>query len=144
MNTLSMSASPIERTSWRCVPSPQSNSSRSPPRLTSTAGSPRRALGTDPPVPTKNSERSMAATVAARGVSTQRPSPRVGPPDHFDLRQGGHEGVEQLGVEGGGAFGLHLLDGQASWECGAVDAIGGQGVEHVCHRGDPSLQWDLL
>ena len=38
----SRSIRPIERTSWRWVPSPQSNSSRSPPRRTSVAGSPRR------------------------------------------------------------------------------------------------------
>ena len=67
MNTHSTSASPTERSSWRCVPSPQSNSSRSPPRRTSTAGSPRRGLGTEPPVPAKNSERSMFATVAGGG-----------------------------------------------------------------------------
>ena len=42
------SASPTERSSWRCVPSPQSNRIRSPPRRTSSAGSPRRAVGTEP------------------------------------------------------------------------------------------------
>src|SRR5437879_1508276 len=69
-----MSTSPTERTSWRCVPSPQSNSTRSPPRMSSTAGRPRRALGTAPPVPRKNSERStsvnatdLAALDAAAG-----------------------------------------------------------------------------
>src|SRR5271166_152141 len=67
MNTASRSSSPTERSIWRCVPSPQSNSRRSPPRRTSTAGSPRRALGADPAVPRKNSDRSMLATVAARG-----------------------------------------------------------------------------
>src|ERR1019366_97339 len=46
--------------------SPQSNSRRSPPRLTSTAGSPRRALGTEPAGPRKNSEGAIGATVAAQ------------------------------------------------------------------------------
>src|SRR6059036_1080193 len=61
MNTSVMSLSPIERTSWRCVPSPQSKSTRSPPRRTSRAGRPRRAVGAEPAVPAKNSERSIAA-----------------------------------------------------------------------------------
>src|SRR5438034_4620255 len=61
MKTSVMSLRPIERTSWRCVPSPQSNSTRSPPRRTSRAGSPRRAVGAEPAVPAKNSERSIAA-----------------------------------------------------------------------------------
>ncbi len=67
MKMLSRSSSPTERSSWRCVPSPQSNSSRSPPRRISIAGRPRRALGTEPAVPAKNSDRSMGATVAAAG-----------------------------------------------------------------------------
>ena len=45
MKTSSSSTSPIERSSWRCVPSPQSNSRRSPPRRTSVAGRPRRGGG---------------------------------------------------------------------------------------------------
>src|SRR3954453_17174237 len=55
-----MSPSPIERTSWRCVPSPQSNRMRSPPRRTSSAGRPRRAVGAEPAVPAKDRERSIA------------------------------------------------------------------------------------
>src|SRR3954452_19380776 len=57
--TSSRSARPTERRSWRWVPSPQSNSSRSPPRRTSTAGMPRRAVGTEPAVPAKKIERSV-------------------------------------------------------------------------------------
>src|SRR5919206_3185399 len=57
--TSSTSARPTVRSSWRCVPSPQSNSRRSPPRRTSSAGRPRRAVGTEPAVPAKNSERSI-------------------------------------------------------------------------------------
>src|SRR4051794_24454563 len=59
MNTASTSGRPIERSSCCWVPSPQSNSSRSPPARSSSAGSPRRAVGTDPAVPAKNSDRSM-------------------------------------------------------------------------------------
>ncbi len=55
----SSSTSPVERRSWRWVPSPQSNSRRSPPRRTSVAGRPRRALGAEPAVPTKSTSRSM-------------------------------------------------------------------------------------
>src|SRR4051794_4313598 len=57
--TSSRSARPTERRSWRWVPSPQSNSSRPPPRRTSTAGMPRRAVGTEPAVPAKKIERSV-------------------------------------------------------------------------------------
>ncbi len=78
MNTLSRSSSPTERSSWRCVPSPQSNSRRSPPRRMSTAGSPRRALGTEPAVPAKNSDRSMVATVAATGRARAARRERAG------------------------------------------------------------------
>src|SRR5215217_6833680 len=59
MNSSSSSTSPTERRSCRCVPSPQSNSSRSPPRRTSVAGRPRRALGAEPAVPMKSTSRSM-------------------------------------------------------------------------------------
>src|SRR3954469_3983101 len=59
MKTSLMSLRPMDRTSWRCVPSPQSKSRRSPPRRTSSAGSPRRAVGAEPAVPAKKSERSM-------------------------------------------------------------------------------------
>src|SRR5438105_5465066 len=60
MNTSSSSISPIERRSWRCVPSPQSNSIRSPPRRTRIDGSERRAVGADPAVPMKRTSRSMS------------------------------------------------------------------------------------
>src|SRR4051794_15961013 len=53
------SASPTDLSSWRWVPSPQSKRMRSPPRRTSSAGSPRRAVGAEPAVPAKKSERSM-------------------------------------------------------------------------------------
>src|SRR3954454_8229182 len=60
MKIASSSGSPTERRSCCWVPSPQSNSSRSPPARSSIAGSPRRAVGTEPAVPAKKSERSMA------------------------------------------------------------------------------------
>src|SRR4051794_30701478 len=63
MNTSWMSLRPIERTSWRCVPSPQSKRMRSPPRRTSSAGRPRRAVGAEPAVPAKNRERSMTVSL---------------------------------------------------------------------------------
>ena len=57
--TSSTSTSPIdERSSWRCVPSPQSKSSRSPPRRRSSAEGARRAVGTEPDVPRKTRSRS--------------------------------------------------------------------------------------
>src|SRR5436305_15119511 len=69
------SARPIVATSWRWVPSPQSKSTLSPPRRTSSAGIPRRAVGTDPAVPAKNTERSTRAVCQARGDRTRvRPS----------------------------------------------------------------------
>ena len=59
MNRSSSSISPTELISWRWVPSPQSISSRSPPRRMSVAGSPRRGLGDEPAVPRKRTSRSM-------------------------------------------------------------------------------------
>ena len=53
MKIASTLISPTERCICRCVPSPQSNSRRSPPRRTSTAAVLRRAEGTEPPVPRK-------------------------------------------------------------------------------------------
>ena len=88
MNTHSTSASPTERSSWRCVPSPQSNSSLSPPWRTSTAGSPRRALGTDPPVPAKNMDISMPATVAAHPIRSPPTRLAPGPFDPQGARWG--------------------------------------------------------
>src|SRR5438128_1459375 len=60
MKTSSSSISPIERRSWRWVPSPQSNSIRSPPRRTRIDGSERRAVGADPAVPMKRTSRSIS------------------------------------------------------------------------------------
>ena len=61
MKIASSSGSPAERSSCCWVPSPQSNRIRSPPARSRIAGSPRRAVGTEPAVPAKKSERSMAA-----------------------------------------------------------------------------------
>ena len=66
MKTASSSGSPTERSSCCCVPSPQSNSSRSPPARSSSAGRPRRAEGTEPAVPAKKSERSIGAATLER------------------------------------------------------------------------------
>src|SRR3954471_23497146 len=68
MKTSSNSTRPIERSSWRCVPSPQSKSRRSPPRRSSVAGSPRRAVGTEPAVPAKNSDRSIRSRAYRRAM----------------------------------------------------------------------------
>ena len=68
-----MSGSPTVRSSWRWVPSPQSKSRRSPPRRSSVAGRPRRAVGTEPAVPAKKSERSMRG---GRGYRRRPGSPR--------------------------------------------------------------------
>src|SRR5829696_3297178 len=54
--------------SWRCVPSPQSTSRRSPPRRTSVAERPRRGLGEEPAVPRKSTSRSMAALSCRAGT----------------------------------------------------------------------------
>ncbi len=61
MKIASSSGRPIDRRSCCWVPSPQSNRMRSPPARSTIAGSPRRAVGTDPAVPAKKSERSIAA-----------------------------------------------------------------------------------
>src|SRR5476649_826895 len=50
----------VERSSCRCVPSPQSKSSRSPPRRTSNELGARRAVGALADVPRKTTSRSMA------------------------------------------------------------------------------------
>src|SRR4051794_38614189 len=63
MKIASMSGSPTERSNCCCVPSPQSNRSRSPPARSRIAGSPRRAVGTDPAVPAKKIERSTRVTL---------------------------------------------------------------------------------
>ena len=52
--------SPTERSSCCWVPSPQSMRMLSPPARRRIAGSPRRAVGTDPAVPAKNTDRSMS------------------------------------------------------------------------------------
>src|SRR4051794_25714122 len=67
-NTACMSGRPTVRSNWRCVPSPQSNSSRSPPRRSSVAGRPRRAVGTEPAVPAKNSDRSIRSRAYRRAM----------------------------------------------------------------------------
>src|SRR3954470_6559455 len=66
--TASTPGRPTVRRSWRWVPSPQSNRSRSPPRRSRTAGRPRRAVGTDPAVPAKNSERSIRSRAYRRAM----------------------------------------------------------------------------
>ena len=76
MKTSSSSTRPTERTSWRWVPSPQSNSSRSPPRRTSVAGRPRRALGAEPAVPRKRTSRSMGPILTREPSSTSSKRPR--------------------------------------------------------------------
>ena len=67
MKTSVRSVRPTDRSSWRCVPSPQSIRIRSAPRRTSTAGRPRRALGTEPAVPAKKTENSMPACERSGG-----------------------------------------------------------------------------
>src|SRR5687767_5246298 len=67
MNRSSSSIRPTELISCRCVPSPQSISSRSPPRLTSVAGSPRRGLGEEPAVPRKRTSRSIGPLCCLAG-----------------------------------------------------------------------------
>src|SRR5438477_2435226 len=52
-----------ERSSWRCVPSAQSNRSRSPPRRTRIAAGARCAVGIDPDVPRKTRSRSTRPIV---------------------------------------------------------------------------------
>src|SRR3954454_20302897 len=115
MKTSVMSLSPIERTNWRCVPSPQSKSRRSPPRRTSSAGSPRRAVGADPAVPAKKSERSMvrgvpsvvAALAAAlalallvpAGVARAAAGPQPGVVASLPLTGGDYARVRDSGVK---------------------------------------------
>ena len=48
----------MDRCIWRCDPSPQSNSRRSPPTRASRQAVARRAVGTEPPVPRNTTERS--------------------------------------------------------------------------------------
>jgi hypothetical protein len=69
----------------------------------------------------------------------QSTSIEIGLPDGLDLGEGQQEGVEHVGVEVGGAFLLDGLDGGFDGEGGAVDAVGGEGVEGV---GDgPQMPW---
>ena len=58
------------------MPSPQSIRIRSAPRRTSSAGSPRRALGTDPAVPANITESSIAAERSARTWGRHAVAPR--------------------------------------------------------------------
>ena len=80
MKTASSSGRPTERSSCCWVPSPQSNRSRSPPARSSSAGSPRRAVGTEPAVPAKKTDRSTARnpSQARSGGRQARPSRAVG------------------------------------------------------------------
>src|SRR3954468_24490228 len=89
-----MSLRPIDRTSWRCVPSPQSNSRRSPPRRTSSAGSPRRAGGAAPAVPAKKTDRSTARwTVVAGAVAITLALALAGPAHAARKPRGPKSGV---------------------------------------------------
>ena len=65
---------PVDRTSWRWVPSPQSNSRRSPPRRTSVAGRPR-ALGAEPAVPTKRRRGPWPYRISGTRSTSPRPAP---------------------------------------------------------------------
>ena len=60
----------------RWVSSPQSNSSRSPPRRRIT-GSPRRAVGIEPPVPAKKIDKSIGWPVCQPGVVARCPRSRA-------------------------------------------------------------------
>ena len=66
----------LERMSWRCVPSAQSISSRSPPRRTRSAVGERRPVGIEPAVPRKTTSRS---TSEFRRVAARRMADRPGP-----------------------------------------------------------------
>ena len=79
MNTLSRSRQPdrAQQLALGALAAVEQAAAR-PPRRTSSAGSPRRALGTEPPVPAKNRDRSMPATVASdavRGISQRARTP---------------------------------------------------------------------
>src|SRR3954452_3992734 len=115
MKTSVISLSPTDRTSWRCVPSPQSTSRRSPPRRTSSAGSPRRAVGAEPAVPAKKSERSMIRGVpsvvavvlvlavcafAAPGAhAASRPGPQPGVVAEIPLSEADYAHLHDSGVK---------------------------------------------
>src|SRR5690242_6758011 len=101
MNTSVSSISPAELTSCRCVPSPQSNRMRSPPRRTSSDGSPRRAVGIEPAVPAKNTDRSTS-----RSVSAELDQPEV---DLTLLHPGHAHGVNRLAPALGRAAGVEDL-----------------------------------
>ena len=105
MKIASSSGSPTERSSCCWVPSPQSNRMRSPPARSSSAGRPRRAVGTEPAVPAKKSERSMvrASLERAAARSATRPSSTVGDPHRVRGRAaalGRRAGVEDLEAVG--------------------------------------------
>src|SRR4051794_41524594 len=92
MKIASSSGSPTDRRSCFCVPSPQSNRICSPPARSRIAGSPRRAVGTEPAVPAKKSDRSTRLTVVAELLELDELEGH--PP-------GGHVG-DPHGVAGGG------------------------------------------
>src|SRR3954468_22794147 len=72
MKIASSSGRPMLRSSWCCVPSPQSNRMRAPPARSSIAGSPRLGVGTEPAVPAKKIDRSMKRL--ARLADAPRPA----------------------------------------------------------------------
>src|SRR3954449_5649297 len=100
MKIASSSGSPTERRSCCWVPSPQSNSSRSPPARSRVAGSPRRAVGTEPAVPAKKSERSIArASLELDQLEAHFPAAHNGNAHRVRGRApalGGRAGVEDL------------------------------------------------
>ena len=96
--TASSSGRPIERSSCCWVPSPQSNSSRSPPARSSSAGSPRRAEGTEPAVPAKKSERSIGRATLERGWARDA-APRL-ERDELELQPAVARGREPHRVRG--------------------------------------------
>src|SRR4051794_18741487 len=77
MKIASSSGSPAERSSCCWVPSPQSKRMRSPPARSRIAGSPRRAVGTEPAVPAKKSERSMAGLILGADAQELEAHPPV-------------------------------------------------------------------
>src|SRR5205807_6670640 len=90
-----MSARPaLDRSIWRCVPSPQSTRIRSPPRRTRWADGPRSAVGTAPAVPRKRTSRSMGrwygtAGRGALGAQAAAPVPNRLLADEVQTRLGG-------------------------------------------------------
>src|SRR5687767_11720217 len=122
MKTASTSGSPVERSSWRWVPSPQSNSRRSPPARISVAGRPRRAVGTLPPVPAKKTERSTGSSAhdddleGDAAVLDRRHAHRVRGRAAALGRRAGVEDLEALALFVLGHVGVAEDDGVAAGE----------------------------